>query len=285
MLVEGNPTNVIIYDSSFAHNTADGGAGLAVENATFTMQFSSITNNQAATAGGGVSLRASPTPTSGGLIQFYDSTIAQNTAPKGAGIYNLTTFLIKNVTLVGNTNDGIFNSGTLEVANIDNSVLQNTLNCATDGLVNAFSGGGNFATDLTCHLNATRDQQGAALVPQLGPLTNQNSLTWYEAPQAGSPLIDAALPPCSTTDQLHQSRSAGCDIGAVEYSQSQGVAPQPTSVSQPGSTPTSSGTNSTATPNPTVSGTQPPSGTPSPAATIPPVGSGPILIFIPVVAR
>jgi len=186
---------------------------------------------------------------------------------------------------VGNTNDGIFNSRTLEVANIDHSILQNTLNCATDGLVNAFSGGGNFATDLTCHLNAVRDQQGAALVPQLGPLTNQNSLTWYEAPLSGSPLIDAALPPCSATDQLHQSRSGGCDIGAVEYAGGQGITPQPTSTPFVGTTPTSSGSQPTATPNPTVSGTQPPSGTPPPAATIPPVGSGSDRLYIPVIAK
>jgi predicted outer membrane repeat protein len=282
LLTDGNNTNVIVDNSSIAHNTADGGAGLAVENATFTLQFSSVTSNQAVTAGGGVSLRASPQPTSGGTIQLYDSTIAQNSAPKGAGIYNLTGVTLKNVTLVGNTNDGLFNSGTLEAANVYNSVLQNTLNCATDGLINTFSGGANFSTDLTCHFNAVRDRQGADLVPQLGPLTNQNSLTWYEPPLAGSPLIDAALPPCSATDQLLHARSGACTIGAVEYSAVAAGTPvanttSTTNPTQPGGNPPSG----TASP----AATSPSSGTPTPAATFPPVSGNSVNLFLSLITH
>jgi hypothetical protein len=36
-------------------------------------------------------------------------------------------------------------------------------------------------------------------------------------PLAGSPLINAAAPPCSSRDRRNASRPDACNIGAVEY--------------------------------------------------------------------
>ena len=105
---------------------------------------------------------------------------------------------------------------------IANTVLHNPgyLNCDGGGAV-PVSYSGNFASDTTCALTDTFDQQGPGLDPLLGPpqsasLTNG---TAYYPPLAGSPLINNAqgVVPCSTLDQILATRPDACDIGAVEY--------------------------------------------------------------------
>lgn len=54
--------------------------------------------------------------------------------------------------------------------------------------------------------------------PMLGLLSNDGpGLVWYYLPQSGSPLMDAAVSPCSPLDQRHAGSPNPCDIGAVEY--------------------------------------------------------------------
>ncbi len=168
----------------------------------------------------GVFVGAVPQPSSGGYVEVRDTTLSTNTASggQGGGLYNDGEVDLGNVTIKDNTN-GIFNFGNGEVTRIHNTVLQNSgsLNCDGDGTLPT-SAGGNFSTDNSCGLTAPSDRQGTGLDPLLGPLANDSaSFTSYHLPQAGSPLINAAVSPCSPTDQRYALRPDACDIGAVEY--------------------------------------------------------------------
>ncbi|MER5791373.1 choice-of-anchor Q domain-containing protein [Streptomyces sp. NPDC001980] len=116
-------------------------------------------------------------------------TVAQNTAIDGGGTSRI--FVVNG-------------SPTLTLSDI-------TLNGApagAAGTVNAGSGAAIHGSGGTYNLTNAR----------LGTLTNDGpNTTWYALPVAGSPLINAAVPKCSTTEQCHASRPDGCDIGAEEF--------------------------------------------------------------------
>lgn len=218
LYANGDNTHLEISDAIFTSNQSAGGAGLARFNAHLSLSDSSFTNNTASQFGGGILVDAGPTADVGGYVEIRDSTIAANTAPQGGGLYNAAEVDLGNITLVDNTN-GLFSSGSGVISRIYNTVLQNpnSLNCDGTGVVPS-SAGGNFSTDNSCSLIMSSDQQGIGLDPKLGSLTNDGpNTTFYEMPQAGSPLINAAVPPCTLTDQRHATRPDACDIGAVEY--------------------------------------------------------------------
>jgi hypothetical protein len=135
-------------------------------------------------------------------------------------VYNVGLLNLQGVTIKDNSN-GIYNfhTGGGEVTRMNDTVLQNPgyLNCDGDGTLPS-SAGGNFSTDNSCGLSGFMDHQGTGLDPKLGLLTYDTfGITFYHMPQAGSPLINAAVPPCSSHDQRNALRPDACDIGAVEY--------------------------------------------------------------------
>jgi predicted outer membrane repeat protein len=212
-------TTVTVTNSVFEGNIADAGGGIARYNANLSVSKSSLTRNTAR-LGGGLFVGAIPQPSSGGYVKVSDTTLSTNTASsgQGGGLYNDGEVDLGNVTIKDNTN-GIFNFGTGEVTLIHNTVLQNSgsLNCDGDGTLPT-SAGGNFSTDNSCGLTSPSDRQGIGLDPLLGPLAKDPaSFTSYHLPQAGSPLINAAVTPCSPSDQRYALRPDACDIGAVEY--------------------------------------------------------------------
>jgi len=212
-------TTVTVTNSVFDGNIAGSGGGIARFNANLSLSNSSLTRNTA-TQGGGLFVGAGPQPSSGGYVEVRDTTLSTNTASggQGGGLYNDGEVDLGNVTIKDNTN-GIYNYGNGEVTRIYNTVLQNSgsLNCDGDGTLPT-SAGGNFSTDNSCGLTSPSDQQGIGLDPRLGPLAKDSaSFTSYHLPQAGSPLINAAVSPCSPTDQRYALRPDACDIGAVEY--------------------------------------------------------------------
>jgi predicted outer membrane repeat protein len=218
LYTNGDNTHLHVSDAVFTRNQSAAGGGVARFNAVLSVSDSSFTNNTATQFGGGILVAAGPTPDVGGYVEIRDSTIAANTAPQGGGVYNSAEVDLGNITLVSNTN-GLFSSGSGVISRLYNTVLQNpsSLNCDGTG-VTPSSAGGNFSTDNSCNLNLSTDKQGIGLDPMLGSLTNDGpNTTDYELPLAGSPLINHAVPPCSTTDQRHATRPDTCDIGAVEY--------------------------------------------------------------------
>ncbi|PDV99183.1 reprolysin-like metallopeptidase [Candidatus Chloroploca asiatica] len=135
------------------------------------------------------------------------------------------------------------------------------------------SGGSNLVGDGTCLFDATSDQSGtrqAPLDPRLAPLSDYGSTTLTHPPYDDSPALDAAGATCPDTDQRGIARPVGpaCDIGAVERSASDPLAPTPTPTptAEPSATPT---TSPTAEPSatPTTSPTAGPSATPTTSPT------------------
>ncbi|MFD8814973.1 choice-of-anchor Q domain-containing protein, partial [Streptomyces sp. NPDC059627] len=208
-----------VTSTAFTNNQATGAGGAVARFAAkLTLTDTSLTNNTAGQVGGGLYNDSGPTGAEGGYTEIHDSTIAANTAPSGGGLYNNAEANLQNVTVLNNTG-GLYQASGTAITRASDSVWQNpnSSNCAGTGAVS--SAGGNFATDTTCGLTTTTtDRQGTGLNAQLGTLTNDGpNTTWYALPLAGSPLINAAVPTCSTTDQRHASRPDACDIGAVEF--------------------------------------------------------------------
>jgi hypothetical protein len=220
---DANTTDVVtITNSAFDANSADTGGGIARHNVKLSLFQSSLTHNTAAGqlfipgGGGGMSSGAGA---GSSFVEVHDSTFSANSAASGAhggALLNVALINLQGVTIKDN-GSGIYTlSG--EVTRMVDTVLQNAGGPNCDGAAPA-SAGGNFSTDLSCSLTGQGDRQGTALDPKLGPLTKDSfgpNITSYHMPQAGSPLIDTAVPPCSSRDQRGASRPDACDIGAVE---------------------------------------------------------------------
>jgi predicted outer membrane repeat protein len=219
LYVNTQGTVVTLTDATFTNNQAGAGGAVARFAATLSILNSSMTSNTATQGGGGLYNDSGPQPTIGGYTEIHDSTIAANQAPVGGGIFNNAEANLSNVTVLNNS-VGVSSSGSGAINRLHNTVLQNPggANCVITGSTPA-SAGGNFATDLSCHLSqSSTDREGVGLNALLGPLTNDGpKTTWYAMPQTGSPLINKAVPKCSLTDQRHATRPDLCDIGAVEY--------------------------------------------------------------------
>ena len=160
---------------------------------------------------------ALPAHTEGGYVEIHDATFSTNTVSTGSGggLYNGGLMNLQGVTIKDNSN-GVFAFTGIRMSD---TVLQNPgwLNCDGTGILPS-SAGGNFSTDNSCGLSGNGDRQGVGLDPQLDPLTRDASgITSYHMPRPGSPLINAAVPPCSPRDQRNGARLDACDIGAVEY--------------------------------------------------------------------
>jgi len=214
MYMNNENSVVTIADTMVISNTATSfGGGIMRFNTQLTITSTVLLGNEALAGGGGLGVSAGPTANVGGYVEMQDSTIAKNTAPEGGAIYSLGEIDLGNVTVANNTS-GIMAGSADTITRLYNTALINPggANCAGTPTSSA---GGNVSSDASCLLSQPSDQSGVD--PLLGPLEGDGS-TWFYMPLAGSPLIDAAVPPCSTLDQRHNPRVGPCDIGAVEYS-------------------------------------------------------------------
>jgi hypothetical protein len=156
--------------------------------------------------------------TSAGWAQVIDSTLSGNAIGVSEGFDGTTT--IRRSTLVGN---GIGYQGGDEYARLElaGSIIQGGIACQLGGTP-LTSYGWNVASDSTCGLAGTGDQQGVDA--RLGPLADNGGPTQTHLPAAGSVARDAI--PTGTaglctgvlTDQRGVTRPQGpaCDRGAVE---------------------------------------------------------------------
>ena len=148
---------------------------------------STISGNSANGNGGGIY-------SAGSVVGLARTTIANNTAANGAGIY-------KNLT------------PTSAATQINDTIISAATGAACAGLVSAFSGTNNLASDTTCGVAPGTN-------PLIGPLLNNGGPTDTHALAPTSPAVNAANPAnCTGTDQRGIARPQGgaCDIGAYEY--------------------------------------------------------------------
>lgn len=192
-IFNGSGNSLTVTASTVNGNSAtgtdnDGGGIFNAGSATLTN--STITNNDANDAGGGI-LNAT-----GATVTLDSNTISNNTATvnNGGGISNSGNATLTHTIVANNTGDNCSGTGTL------------------------ISGGNNLDSGNSCGFGAG-DISGQN--PLLDALANNGGPTQTRALLAGSPAIDAgSIPPaCQTTDQRGVTRPSGpaCDIGAFEF--------------------------------------------------------------------
>ena len=229
---------ILTGNSSVAGAAGPGQGGAILSDGaspSLTIADSTISNNTAQGAGGGI--------TAGANVSLTNVTVTGNrsTANLGGGLYFFTDIraTINNVTIAGNT-AAVKGGGILVETNIfigltpkvTNSIIAgNSAPVAPDcagGLETSYDLIGN-AADCPGPSAANHDRVGTAaspLDPRLGPLAGNGGPTPTLALLAGSPAINAGNPStpgsstgaCATTDQRDTRRPGAttCDIGAFE---------------------------------------------------------------------
>ncbi len=189
-------THVFARQASVTGNEAVDGGGLYSDSNSYTRLLNTtVAANTATSQGGGL--------TNDGLVRLTHASVAGNTAPLGAGLYN-------------DPSNAIFLSvlNTLLAANTGG-------NCGGNALTSL---GHNLSSDSTCGLSATGDLNNVAA--NLDTLALHNGPTLVQGLLSTSPAIDAADDSaCPAVDQRGLPRPvdgdndtlAACDIGAFEW--------------------------------------------------------------------
>jgi CSLREA domain-containing protein len=199
--------------STIANNSANEGGGLFASGSTATPTFitnSTVSTNAASLRGGAIFWNSSD--------PFFASytTMANNSAPTGAGVWATGGSVVLVATVLGNAGPECWYP--------------------------VQSSGFNVVADDTCGLTESTDQQDVN--PLLAGLADNGGPTPTHLPFAGSPVIDAVALGSEVlcdnsdypTDQRGQARpvGAGCDVGAVEGSSAISPEPLALEVTHPG---------------------------------------------------
>jgi uncharacterized repeat protein (TIGR01451 family) len=227
----GNIGTMTIVDSTIYSNTSELFAGGIFNHADgrLTVNRSTVSDNQAATAAGGID--------NSGAMTVSNSTISGNRAgDDGGGLHVWGTVSLTHVTITGNSTrngdggginrrDGTITlKNSIVAGNMDHAVPMahdcsgTNINTEGDNLV------GQNGNANGCPLDAEASTVAGAISTVLDPLADNGGATETHALVAGSPAIDQATD-CTdlagnlvTTDQRSVARPQffGCDIGAYE---------------------------------------------------------------------
>ena len=252
-----NTGSLVLEEDWITEGQASAGGGVANSGGTLSVEHSLVSDNHANTGGGeagGIENVGTGTCTSAcfqgkkAVLTVEDSTIADNDARLGAGIYSSSPtgdpnkVSIIDSTVADNTTKEescaectargpgaglLVSTGSAEVANsifafndeVDPDALAS--NCAIAGEAGIASLGYNLASDSTCDLTATGDRQKTSPDFSSAEPQDNGGNTNTLAPEPTSAAVDA-IPTsntfCDGTDQRGTARpqGAGCDIGAVE---------------------------------------------------------------------
>jgi hypothetical protein len=247
--------SVTITQSQLHKNYAVGGGGIANRQgpgvASLELDNVTLSSNTVDAAGGGIY-------NSDGSLRVSNTTLSDNAAYQGGGIFNSRVMTLSNTTLSGNragqVGGGINNSYGL--ATLTNVTLNNNSSTYGGGLkhyggntsqtftlkntiiANSTAGGNcyqdpgsrtlitsddfNLSSDDSCmtYFNKLHDRNNTD--PQLGPLAKHGGATKTHLPQTGSPAIDAGTGSgAPEADQRSFTRPQGLavDMGAVEVCQ------------------------------------------------------------------
>jgi len=221
---------VIIEQSSFSGNWSwNEGAGIWIHHGgTISINKSTIADNMASEEGGGIYMQE-------GNLYIYNSTLAQNDAYRGGGLYSVgdnSHLQLTHTTVAYNTardvgygsrsGGGGINTKSLIKMRQVLIVLNTNEDCSYGPIAVTGGSGGIFAfdesgvagtkgvdSDGTCIILDTED------IPKIGSFNGT-----YVPIQGGSPLIDRIGASCfSSTDQIGTSRYqySPCEPGSIEY--------------------------------------------------------------------
>jgi hypothetical protein len=225
-----------VTDSTISSNMAVDGAGIA--NASQASITSSTISGNTATCvpsefngcfgGEGGGINNSQNFFNERPLTIINSTISNNEAKEGGGIYNNGDLVLTNVTVTANkafANEGAglgTGTGPSPSVMVKNTVIaRNTTgqDCLVDNPSTYRSLGNNLDSDGTCRFNAMGDRTVPDLI--LGQLQNNRGSTFTHALPPNSPAIDtgdnAMCPPTDQRGVLRPQPPGGrCDIGAYE---------------------------------------------------------------------
>ncbi|MFK7821016.1 MAG: choice-of-anchor Q domain-containing protein, partial [Planctomycetaceae bacterium] len=223
-----NLGNLRLIDSVVTENEASGsqhGGGVMNQTgSTFFMDGSTVHNNTAGNAGGGVYFR--------GDVTIVNSTVSNNRANQGGGFYgHKGTASITNSTLTENL--ATLRGGAIRnwetFVTVTNSIMaDNSAPTAPELFVSysdrQISGGNNFigvgAVGFTDGVNGDIvGTEASPLSAELGRLSDAGASLPVHRPLPASPVIDAGKSTSLLVDQFDQKRGSegSPDIGAVEF--------------------------------------------------------------------
>ncbi len=216
---EAAGTNLTLRNVAITDNMASAGGGLHVESrgsTVVTVGNTTISSNRASSGNGGGVFIKGATEFDSTNVRLINSTVANNTATEGGGIYKLDGLLTLANTLV-----------------VMNTTGSDCTLAVSPGLPSRYvSAGHNLDSDGTC---LPADVRQPSDIPNgnanLGPLADNGGPTLTHALLSDSQAIDAgddavcAAAPVNAIDQRGVARpqSAHCDIGAVEVQIDQGA--------------------------------------------------------------
>jgi CSLREA domain-containing protein len=199
---------------------------------------STISGNTGIAKGGGAAVMTTNNSAATLTVNFLNSTIANNTASYGGGVYvlggspgSIPTVNFNFCTVAGNTvtsnGGGIHHAFSLQSAvNIKNSIVaDNSAGTAPDISGPIASQNFNHIEDLTGSTFSALPSDTSGFDPQLGPLQNNGGGTLTQLLSGVSPLVNRIANGTNgcgaggvTTDQRGLDRPAmgKCDVGAVE---------------------------------------------------------------------
>ncbi len=254
-----NTGSLLLSEDWITGGTASYGGGISNDAGTLALERSLVSGNHA-TSGGGDSggiqnYGYAKCEDSGCLpgtkadLDVEDSTIAENEAAQGAGIFSWAEDGVADENVVAVINSTIaYNKtteacleceapkgagllatdGTIDVAGSILAYNSGTIdgeytpsNCSTSGSATIVSIGYNLETEADCDFKSTGDLQNTSPDFSSGEPKSNGGNTDTFAPEPTSPAVDAIpadAPFCNETDQrgITRPQDGGCDIGAVE---------------------------------------------------------------------
>jgi len=206
-----------ISNSTFNGNTATllSGGIFLVPDGTLNVYRSTFNGNSAFTAGAiAAGVRT--------IVNLVNVTISQNSATFSGGLELWGSQSdLEYVTLFNNISFPGYGDFTFfgETLTIKNSILQSDtgINCEIGENNTITSAGFNMASDASCNLNGTGDQENVDA--QLGSLQDNGGPTFTHLPRLGSPALDSGQCVVGiSNDQRNIARPQGgiCDKGSVE---------------------------------------------------------------------
>ena len=189
---------------------------------TVTIKNVTIRHGNITGEGGGIFINK------GAKLEIINSTITNNTATNGGGIYNGTsggggTVLVTNCTIVNNTGGGVYNRKNGKFTLTNTIIAGNSYDCGHFKNQPLISGGYNLVSNSdNCPIKEAGDPLVESDLSAIFDNTTLNGDGVYLLKEGGSAIDVIPSDDCGTTeDQLGTSRPQGtdnkCDIGAIEY--------------------------------------------------------------------
>lgn len=221
---------VVTVDQSIVlgNSATNGGAIYHASGASVSVISSTLRDNVASVAGGGVYLTGLTSPITGSLLILSASTVRENSAASAGGVYLNGSGQIRNVTFSGNsaTSGGGLVKASIDAADLTNvtfsgnaastggavlvqsgsplsfrAVLLDTGTSGANCVGSVTSRGSNISDDASCFFSNGYDQVVTDLV--IGPLASNGGPTETHALLEGSPAIDAVRGSCSVDGTMN----------------------------------------------------------------------------------